>query len=50
MNAITYVFATLAGHPLRHPKSSATPTFSAACKAVPYPKPIYGTRSNSSWR
>jgi hypothetical protein len=24
INAITYVVATLAGHPLRHPKSSAT--------------------------
>jgi hypothetical protein len=36
------------GKPLRHPKSSATPTFSAACKTVPYPKPIYETRSRKS--
>src|ERR1019366_5336405 len=28
------------GGPLRHPKSSATPTFSASCEAVPYPKPF----------
>jgi hypothetical protein len=25
------------GEPLRHPKSSATSTFSAACEAVPFP-------------
>jgi len=32
------------GKPLRHPKSSAKSSFSAGCKAVPYPKPIYETR------
>jgi len=26
---------------LRHPKSSAKLSFSAACEAVPYPKPDY---------
>ena len=35
------------GEPLRHPKSSATPNFSAACEVVPYPKPICETRSES---
>jgi len=30
---------------LRHPKASATPTFSAACEAVPYTNPIYETGS-----
>jgi protein ImuB len=30
---------------LRHPKSSATPTFPADCEVVPCPKPIYETSS-----
>jgi hypothetical protein len=33
---------------LRHPKSSARSSFSAAREAVPYPKPIYETRSKES--
>jgi len=33
------------GEPLRHPKSNATPTFSAACEAVPFSKPINDTSS-----
>ncbi len=38
-------YSCRSGEPLRHPKASASATFSAACKAVPYRRPIYETRS-----
>jgi hypothetical protein len=39
LHPITPKPGVLGAPALRHPKSSATPTFSAACEAVPNPKP-----------
>jgi hypothetical protein len=53
INAISYVFSTLAGYPLRHPKSSARASFSASSEAAPFQNrfnPHHHRQTLGPWR